>query len=86
MRRALDLVKTREADACVSAGNTGALMAISRFVLRMMDGIERPAIAAQLRKLGLDPSPSTPEEAARFMRSENEKWGNLIRKIGLTGE
>jgi len=36
------------ADACVSAGNTGALMAISRFVLKMMHGIDRPAIAAQL--------------------------------------
>jgi len=36
------------ADACVSAGNTGALMAISRFVLKMMKGIDRPAIAAEL--------------------------------------
>jgi phosphate acyltransferase len=36
------------AHACVSAGNTGALMAISRFVLKMMEGIDRPAIAAQL--------------------------------------
>jgi len=36
------------ADACVSAGNTGALMAISRFVLKMMEGIDRPAIAAEL--------------------------------------
>ena len=34
--------------ACVSAGNTGALMAISRFVLKMLEGIDRPAIAAQL--------------------------------------
>jgi len=36
------------ADACVSAGNTGALMGISRFVLKMLEGIDRPAIAAQL--------------------------------------
>ena len=36
------------AHACVSAGNTGALMAISRFVLKMLEGIDRPAIAAQL--------------------------------------
>jgi phosphate acyltransferase len=36
------------ADACVSAGNTGALMAISRFVLKMLEGIDRPAIAAQI--------------------------------------
>ncbi len=48
MRVALDLVKHGEADACVSAGNTGALMAISRFVLKMLPGIDRPAICAVL--------------------------------------
>lgn len=48
MRLAIDLVKNGEADCCVSAGNTGALMAMSRFVLRMMAGIERPAIASAL--------------------------------------
>ncbi|HYF58254.1 MAG TPA: phosphate acyltransferase PlsX [Burkholderiaceae bacterium] len=46
MRIAIELVRDGEADACVSAGNTGALMAISRFVLKMMEGIDRPAIAA----------------------------------------
>lgn len=48
MRVAIDLVKNGEAHACVSAGNTGALMAISRFVLKMLPGIERPAIASFL--------------------------------------
>lgn len=48
MRVAINLVKQGEADACVSAGNTGALMAISRFVLKMLPGIERPAICAPL--------------------------------------
>lgn len=48
MRVALDLVKEGRADGCVSAGNTGALMATSRFVLKMIDGIDRPAIASQL--------------------------------------
>ncbi|MCB4361724.1 phosphate acyltransferase PlsX [Quatrionicoccus australiensis] len=48
MRVAINLVKTGEADACVSAGNTGALMAISRFVLKMLPGIDRPAICAPL--------------------------------------
>ena len=48
MRIAIDLVKQGEADACVSAGNTGALMAISRFVLKMLPGIDRPAICAIL--------------------------------------
>jgi len=48
MRVAINLVKAGEADACVSAGNTGALMAISRFVLKMLPGIDRPAICAPL--------------------------------------
>src|SRR5689334_7290692 len=48
MRIAIELVKSGEADACVSAGNTGALMAISRFVLKMLPGVERPAIASML--------------------------------------
>ena len=48
MRVAVDLVKSGEAHACVSAGNTGALMAISRFVLKMLPGIDRPAIISAL--------------------------------------
>lgn len=48
MRVAVDLVKEGRADACVSAGNTGALMAISRFVLKTLPGIDRPAIATVL--------------------------------------
>lgn len=48
MRRAIDFVKSGEAHACVSAGNTGALMAISRFVLKTLPGIDRPAIVYPL--------------------------------------
>ena len=48
MRVAVNLVKDGTAQACVSAGNTGALMAISRFVLKTLPGIDRPAIASQL--------------------------------------
>ena len=48
MRVAINLVKSGEAHACVSAGNTGALMAISRFVLKTLPGIDRPAIATVL--------------------------------------
>jgi glycerol-3-phosphate acyltransferase PlsX len=48
MRVAINLVKSGGADACVSAGNTGALMAISRFVLKTLPGIDRPAIATVL--------------------------------------
>ena len=51
IRVAVNLVKSGEANACVSAGNTGALMAISRFVLKMLPGIERPAIATMLPTL-----------------------------------
>ncbi len=48
MRVAINLVKSGEADACVSAGNTGALMAVARFVLKMLPGIDRPAIITAL--------------------------------------
>jgi phosphate acyltransferase len=48
MRVGATLVRDDKADALISAGNTGALMAISRFVLKTLDGIDRPAIAAQL--------------------------------------
>ena len=48
MRVAINLVKSGEANACVSAGNTGALMATARFVLKTLPGIDRPAIASVL--------------------------------------
>ena len=52
MRRAIDLVKTNEANACVSAGNTGALMATAHFVLKMLPGVERPAIVSLIPSRG----------------------------------
>ena len=48
MRVALELVKNGQANACVSAGNTGALMAMARFVLKTLPGIDRPAIISAL--------------------------------------
>ncbi len=48
MRVAINLVKQGNADACVSAGNTGALMAISRYVLKTLPGVNRPAICSIL--------------------------------------
>lgn len=48
MRVAINLVHNGKADACVSAGNTGALMATARFVLKMIPGIDRPAIISTL--------------------------------------
>lgn len=49
MRVAINLVKSGEADACVSAGNTGALMATARFVLKTIEGIDRPALISRIR-------------------------------------
>jgi glycerol-3-phosphate acyltransferase PlsX len=48
MRVAINLVKSGEAQACISAGNTGALLATSRFVLKTIEGIDRPALAVVL--------------------------------------
>ncbi len=48
MRVAIDLVKSKKAVACVSAGNTGALMATARFVLKTLPGVKRPAITTLL--------------------------------------
>jgi len=48
IRVAVNLVKSGAVQACISAGNTGALMAISRFVLKTLPGIDRPAIATVL--------------------------------------
>ncbi|CAG0909617.1 unnamed protein product, partial [Cyprideis torosa] len=51
LRVAIDLVKSGEVDACVSAGNTGALMATAKFVLKTLPGISRPAIMSALPSL-----------------------------------
>ncbi len=48
MRRAIELVKDGSAQACVSSGNTGALMAVARYLLKTLPGIDRPAIATYL--------------------------------------
>lgn len=45
MRVAIEQVRDKKADAIISSGNTGALMAISRYILKTLDGIDRPAIA-----------------------------------------
>lgn len=74
MRVAINLVRDGRAGACVSAGNTGALMAIARFVLRTLSGIDRPAIISAVPSLGghthmLDLGASadcTPEQLLQF--------------------
>jgi glycerol-3-phosphate acyltransferase PlsX len=52
MRVALEQVKSGAAAACVSAGNTGALMATAKYVLKMLPGIDRPAIITELPAIG----------------------------------
>jgi glycerol-3-phosphate acyltransferase PlsX len=74
MRVAIDLVKSGSAQACVSSGNTGALMATARFVLRTLPGIDRPAIITawptmhghvHILDLGANVD-STPEQLLQF--------------------
>lgn len=48
MRLAIELVKDGSAQACVSAGNTGALMALARYILKMLPGVDRPAICSTM--------------------------------------
>jgi glycerol-3-phosphate acyltransferase PlsX len=52
MGRAIAAVKAKEADAVVSGGNTGALMAMAKLALRMLPGIDRPALAGLMPTLG----------------------------------
>jgi glycerol-3-phosphate acyltransferase PlsX len=52
MRVALDMVKAGEADGCVSAGNTGALMATARYLLKTLPGVDRPAIMSTMPTKG----------------------------------
>jgi len=51
MRLALESVRDGRSNACVSAGNTGALMAVARFILKMLPGIDRPAIISAIPTL-----------------------------------
>lgn len=51
LRRSIELVKVGEADACVSSGNTGALMATAKYILKTLPGIDRPAIIAAVPTL-----------------------------------
>lgn len=80
MWRALELVRQGEAQACISAGNTGALVAMSRYLLKMRPGMKRPAIGrfmpvAQGRTLMLDLGANaecTAEQLLQFARLGSE--------------
>jgi glycerol-3-phosphate acyltransferase PlsX len=85
MRIAVNLLKEGRAGACVSAGNTGALMATAKFVLKMLPGIDRPAIIAELPAIGgtvhmLDLGANTssdPEQLFQFAVMGSIVTGNI---------
>jgi len=55
MRKAIDMVQQGNADACVSAGNTGVLMAMAKLILKTLPGIDRPALVALLPSINNKP-------------------------------
>lgn len=59
---------------------------VQRLNAAIVVALTDPAVVAQLRKNGLDPAPTKPDEASKYIRSESEKWGGLARKIGLKSE
>lgn len=59
---------------------------VQRLNAAIVTALNDPGIVAQLRKLGLDPMPTTPDETARFIRKESEKWSMLVRKAGIKSE
>ena len=78
MRVAIDLVKAGQANAAVSAGNTGALMATARFVLKMLPGISRPAILKLL--------PTIKSETAMLDLGANiDCTAEQLRQFGIMG-
>jgi len=78
MRVAIDLVKAGQAHAAVSAGNTGALMATARFVLKMLPGIGRPAILKLL--------PTIKKETAMLDLGANiDCTPEQLRQFGIMG-
>lgn len=59
---------------------------VQRLNAAIVTALNDPGVVAQLRKLGLDPAPSTPEETLGFMRRESDKWGAVVRKAGVKVE
>jgi tripartite-type tricarboxylate transporter receptor subunit TctC len=59
---------------------------VQRLNAAIVAALNDPAVIAQLRKLGLDPAPSSPQEAAQYIRKESDKWGALVRKVGIKSE
>ena len=59
---------------------------VQRLNAAIVAALNDPGVIAQLRKLGLDPAPSSPAEAANYIRKESDKWGALVRKVGIKNE
>lgn len=59
---------------------------VQRLNAALVTVLNEPGVVTQLRKLGLDPAPSSPEEASRYIRTESEKWGAVVRKAGIKSE
>ena len=59
---------------------------VRRLNLAIVSALGDPGIVAQLRKIGLEPNPTSPAEAARYIRAESDKWGAVVRKAKIKGE
>jgi tripartite-type tricarboxylate transporter receptor subunit TctC len=59
---------------------------VGRLNAAFVKALKDPAAIEKIRSLGAEPAPSSPEEFASFIRSEDRKWGELIAAIGLKGE
>ena len=59
---------------------------VQKLNMAIVAALNDPGVIAQLRKLGLDPAPSSPAEAAQYIRKESDKWGALVRKVGIKSE
>ena len=58
---------------------------IRRLNAALVATLKDPGVVAQLRKLGLEPTPTSPAEAARYIKAESDKWGSVVRKANIKG-
>ena len=59
---------------------------VQRLNAAIVSVLNEPGVVAQLRKLGLEPTPTSPGDTTRFIKVESEKWGALVRKAGIKAE
>ena len=59
---------------------------VQRLNAAIVAALNDPGVVAQLRKLGLDPAPTSSAEAANYIRKESDKWGALVRRVGIKSE